>query len=807
MPEFIPEGPYIPEEITRALEDERLILFCGAGVSIPAGYPTFPELVEIVRKKVPISNDRLVEAAIKNQEYSSALGLIEKKTHTEEVRSVVREILSKPPKNIKVHKTILELSSLKNGHVRGVTTNLDELFCVAGAKPKISNLLIDSAPKLPLAKQERWNSLVHLHGRINDSEVGIGRNWVLTSSDFGEAYITEGYCSRFVTELFRHFVVLFVGYSVNDPVMKYLIDALRVAIQRGENFNHAYAFAEWPKNKNRDYVEKEWESKGIIPIPYLVKRKDSHFRLYKTLEKWAEHKRKGLSSRASIVLDYTRFEANGFDDPTTQQVVWALKEDTGKVAGKLADFSHKVPVSWLNIFDEAGLLSMGKATSFSTIHSGDMGQQENSKNFSGTRLVSSHQSQHVDLHPITYNLARWLIKYLSTKEVLYWVLTKGPVIHRWLRWLIRGILEDQKKRPNEPFLTLWNVLISNSFQDLYAWQEKYMTYGLIREGTPLANQELLGAITLCPRLRPTADIKSPYENKPLKNCKELISVDFEFVDRKIENLLKKIIDGTTNIHKPQNLVEPLTEKLVRGMEWLEILEFANEDRDPSIYEIPSISSHPQNKHAKKWTLLIELIRKCFEALLPHNRPRAESIATYWSELTYPVFKRLALYAATEIQGEWKSKGVELLLKSNAQLLWSDCVRRETLRFLRKAAKKLEEDEINSLCREILNHEGIDFPSGISGKTKREISDHSIWQRLKKLQVGGAILPEEVVSRIKELEKQHGFVTDTENKDEFNSYRFGPEYIDYDKLISDEEFEEFKLKSPKERLAILDALKI
>jgi hypothetical protein len=44
--------------------------------------------------------------------------------------------------------------------------------------------------------------------------------------DFGTAYLTERWASRFVAELFNHFTVLFVGYGMNDPVMRYLVDAI-----------------------------------------------------------------------------------------------------------------------------------------------------------------------------------------------------------------------------------------------------------------------------------------------------------------------------------------------------------------------------------------------------------------------------------------------------------------------------------------------------------------------------------------------------------------------------------------------------
>ena len=49
------------------------------------------------------------------------------------------------------------------------------------------------------------------------------------------AYLTERWAARFVGELFRNYVVCFVGYSINDPVMRYMMDALAADRMLGES--------------------------------------------------------------------------------------------------------------------------------------------------------------------------------------------------------------------------------------------------------------------------------------------------------------------------------------------------------------------------------------------------------------------------------------------------------------------------------------------------------------------------------------------------------------------------------------------
>jgi hypothetical protein len=46
--------------------------------------------------------------------------------------------------------------------------------------------------------------------------------WSFPSDNSGLAYLTERWAARLVGELFRNFTVCFVGYSINDPVLRYM---------------------------------------------------------------------------------------------------------------------------------------------------------------------------------------------------------------------------------------------------------------------------------------------------------------------------------------------------------------------------------------------------------------------------------------------------------------------------------------------------------------------------------------------------------------------------------------------------------
>ena len=124
------------------------------------------------------------------------------------------------------HDALLTLARRRDGALRLVTTNFDRIFERLSARTKL-RIPAFAAPLLPIPKNSRWNGIVYLHGLLPErpDEIGLNR-LVVTSGDFGLAYLTERWAARFVSELFRNYVVCFVGYRINDPVLRYMMDAL-----------------------------------------------------------------------------------------------------------------------------------------------------------------------------------------------------------------------------------------------------------------------------------------------------------------------------------------------------------------------------------------------------------------------------------------------------------------------------------------------------------------------------------------------------------------------------------------------------
>lgn len=263
-------GVDIPESLIRAQREGRLVVFAGAGVSMPSpsNYPNFDRLAERVAAGVlsPEPNEPV-------DRFLGRLSNQKVRVH-ERVREILSDSSSSPNS---MHLSLLRLFETENS-VRLVTTNFDPHFTgaarmvFAGKEPEIYY-----APALPLGDQ--FHGIAHLHGSVEKSSERL----VLTDADFGRAYLTQGWARRFLQQLFAKYVVLFVGYSHNDLVMEYLARGLP------PQADHPGRFALKIEGDGNDH----WIYRGIQPISYpRVSGDDPHAALSPALSEWADESRR-----------------------------------------------------------------------------------------------------------------------------------------------------------------------------------------------------------------------------------------------------------------------------------------------------------------------------------------------------------------------------------------------------------------------------------------------------------------------------------------------------------------------------------
>ena len=731
MPELVVGGPVIPVRLLNELDSDKVVFFCGAGVSMGpgSGLPSFADLVRHVYEANRLELDSVEKEALKNRALDKALGLFERdeRLGVPAVRRTVIERLSAPPNGeLSVHKALIDLSRNKEG-IRLITTNFDDRFVQAG----LDTELVDSAPKLPLPKPHTWSSLVHLHGRIAGNE--DASNLVLTAADFGRAYLTERWAARFVTELFREFTVVFVGYSVGDPVMSYMVDALAAERAKGARFETAYAFADTDGSEaDRSKVRDGWRAKNVEPIVY--DKRDSHRLLADTLIEWASVRKDPFHARSRIAINEM---AKIPDDPVAERVVWALDDP---VAAKA--LANEPPVvdedefrkleQWLDVFAEQGLLQCD---------AGDVESGASDRSPTMVGLVDNgFQSENPDTLDVTRTwLSVWLARHLHVPQLLGWVLRNGGQLHPHLRREVRVRLGEKDENIPEQIRFLWTVLLDNGRPDHWRglWTSRHYAAATSDLERRRIEENAIECIT--PRLvvRPGPRLGLAFRQYSEKRPRSLSAID------RCGHLVLEAGDQDARRNALNILLNP--EVILRHAETLtghlELALLLGEQDDAvypnSILYRPSIAAHGQNPDHNSWTHLVDLVRDSYFAVARKERRRAEHLLLRWIDTRQPLFKRLVLHALTENPKSDIGLARELLLKGRKSGLWNLEMRREVLRFFRLAGKRLPRSLRAEIVRAI--HAGPKVKKGWGTIGDFDPLRHHKALLLYKLSVSGARL--------------------------------------------------------------------
>jgi SIR2-like domain len=102
---------------------------------------------------------------------------------------------------------------------------------------------------------------------------------ILTSADFGDAYLRDGWASQYMEDRMRLNTLVLVGYGAEDAALRLLLETLDADRERFRDIKAVYAI-----EKRTDDSASVWKAKGIIPIEFI-----DHEHIYATLAKWAHY--------------------------------------------------------------------------------------------------------------------------------------------------------------------------------------------------------------------------------------------------------------------------------------------------------------------------------------------------------------------------------------------------------------------------------------------------------------------------------------------------------------------------------------
>ncbi len=815
--QFITHGPDIPDSLLQQHEEGRVIFFCGAGISYPAGLPGFKGLVDRIYELVGTTQTPIEREAYRHNQFDAVLDLLERRMPGQ--RFAVRKALAKSlqPKlrrkgATNTHAALLQLARCREGAIRLVTTNFDRVFEHA-ARRTGQTFHSYTAPMLPIPKNSRWDGLVYLHGQLPGKTDDSALNrLVITSGDFGLAYLTERWAARFASELFRNYVVCFIGYSINDPVLRYMMDALAADRMLGEITPQAYALGDCvPGQEHNKTVE--WKAKGVTPILYEVPASGhDHSALHNTLKVWAETYRDGILGRERIVVDYAlaRPSESTRQDDFVGRMLWALSHESGLPAKRFADFNPAPPIEWLEAFSE-DRFQHSDLNRFSVPPRAEV---DDKLLFSLIRRPTPYQrapwmsvvSTGVAVgqwDDVMFHLARWLVRHLNDPALIIWLVQRGAQLHGRWPWLIEEKLnhfarlkqegkttelEDIRTHapnaiPGPLMQVLWRLLLTGRVKspqrepDLYRWKDRLKRDGLTAT-LRLELRELLSPkVTLKKPFRWGAEEESTDEPTRIK---QLVDWELVLAADHVHSSLRDLADERWRAALPV-LLDDFQQLLRDALDLLRELGEADERSDRSHWDLPSISPHWQNRGFRDWVILIELLRDAWLETFESDPIRARRIALTWFDLPYSTFKRLALFAASKDGGVDPEQWAEWLMFDGAWWLWSIDTGRETMRLQVLQGAKLSQSVRYKLESAILagppRHM---YRNDLEAEEWQHFMDHSVWLHLAKLQQGCGQLGDAAAQRINELSTANPeWRLATNEQDEFSHWMSGTGDPDYE----------------------------
>ena len=815
--QFVSNGPDIPDALLEAHEEDRAVFFCGAGISYPAGLPSFKGLVDEIYRRLGTNLTESEDEAYKQEQFDTTLDLLERRIPGQ--RTAVREALAEAlqPKLRRrgatdTHTALLQLARGRNGKLRLVTTNFDRIFEHVARRSKQSHHVF-AAPTLPIPKTSRWDGLVYLHGLLPskpDEDESALHRLVVTSGDFGLAYLTEGWAARFVNELFRNYVVCFVGYSINDPVLRYMMDALDTDRMLGEAIPQAYAMGGCkPDQKEAQSIA--WQNKGVSPILYEIRTgRNRHSALHETLKLWAETHRDGVLGKEQIVVKYAlaRPSESTQQDDFVGRVLWALSDKSGLPAKRFAEFNPAPPIEWLTAFSENrfryGDLSrfgispqalMDAKLRFSLIN-----RPASYKHAPRMTLVGSNPD--TDWDTVMYHVACWLMRHLNDPQLIYWLVKNGSRLHEKLAGLIESRLdylnnlnregesdELDEIRANSPnaipdarMQLLWHLLLRGrvkSFRGDYGlsrWVDHLKRHGLTASLRMELREFLSPMIALRKPFRWPDELVKP---DPSEHLRHIVDWELELATDHVQSVLGDRTDEHWRVAFPV-LLDDLQQLLLDALDLLSELGRAVDRSDGSFVVLPSIEPHWQNRGLRDWVTLIELLRDAWLIVQKDYPARATRIAEEWFELPYPTFKRLAFFAASQDGCIDSAQWFDWLLSDACWWLWSEETQREVMRLLALQGHRLSSSQ-GTLEAAILDGPPRRmYPEDLEPERWEGIVERSVWLRLAKLNASGLQLGNAAQSRFGTLSSANpSLKLDPHERKEFPHWISGTGDPDYE----------------------------
>jgi hypothetical protein len=739
--QFSDDGPEFPNALINDLARGEVVFLCGAGISAPQ-MPGFDGLVDQIYERNGWERKPGEEFSYRKERYEEGLGTLARRlADPAKLYNTVAAIL-KPLKrpDLRNHQTLLRLSRQLDNRPTIVTTNFDTMFeravrLKAGATAARECSV--AGQSLPAPGSPDFAGIIHLHGRLEDAQIGLQRTpLILTSAEYGDAYMRSGWASRFLFDVTRCRTIVLVGYSANDAPVRYFLNVLEADRDRFSDLRTVYALAA-VNGSDRQSAQNEWSAVAVRTMPYCTREKDAkggpHAALWDDLAHLAGLIEKPKSTRRAKVKEIF---ARPLDDSTQRDkdiLAWAFNRRRDLFDIAIANIQDP---AWLNLLVDRKLL------------------QERDVPWLFANWCARRWTDQAAIDAAIAWSDRWGSPFRNDLEMHLMSSTGSP-------------------RP-EPWRTAWRLLARSSASERRELGvEAYHLKTIFDRGEAMdlhrrrAVQLMTPVLTVrkCWRL---------YEEKtegPPTNVGDILRADMKVIERGANELIPSLLEPTA----VARVAELATEELRSGLHTARDAGLISGRWDSPDSDVPSIEEHRQNEHRHGFLLLIRVLIRSLDVIAITNVGVARKLAVDWSRLGSRLGPRLMLHAMRRPNLFTPFEAVDGLLTLNNDDFWS--IRREWVLLAVERASGGTINQIDKLVDRIITEaQGLFHDIGVveEGQTdwRPRARDQAAWLRLSAISKAGCLNASGKVALTGIKRRQPHLDRDFEDRDLFSSYTSG-----------------------------------
>lgn len=726
---FVSTGPEIPADLVMEQEKGRTVFVCGAGVSRTIGLPLFRGLVDGVYRKLgedwqlhTAEREGMEPGGVLNGQYDRVLRCLERRLvgsdlrrnrgMRERIRAAVAEVLEIPnDADFSNHLALLELSRDAEGRIRVLTTNFDTAFERAWKAAHGTMIASHAGAAMPQPKATGFEGVLHLHGRLADTHSELllpSTDLVLTSAEFGDAYLRSGWASRYVYDLVRAHTLVLVGYQADDPPMRYLLEALEADRERYPDLQKVYAFASCMAG-NEKSTRELWRAKGVEPILYVANNED-HGLLYQILREWRRYAEDPTAWRREELRGVLKGLPSTVPEAEIQRTASLLKHgDASQLLGELSP-----DPAWLPVLIENRVFG-----------------------------------------PSGAKLGEWIVARIDDAAMIR-ACANLDTLDESTSWHLNRAVENKRDTLGPVRLKAWQLIESAKRRSArtdpgHSW---FLSAKKIKRGqVDFEARRLVSNI-----LRPSLTIKKPWawpenEADSPEALHDLLNIEFESATHpstsEILKVWPEILEGDVNLFRT----------LERA--FLEALEEASdvgymEGLDRASMDVPSVASHPQNAYHDGFYPITRVLADLWQRIAVRDFERARALITTLKEQPYLLSRRLGLFFLRD--GGFRAEDVAAAIaKLDDKTFWVSDARVEIMHLVTtrwQVFSALDRDALEARLRKGLPR--ALFPDDAFENQEEWISilDSERFRRFKRIVATGGVLSTESLSVLRDIEKRH-----------------------------------------------------